>query len=42
MTAVHLRRGPWGVLQDDPALRGDAPQLDALTSLPGLLRPLRG
>ena len=42
MTPVHLRRGPWGVLQDDPAARGDAPQLDALGPLPGLLRALRG
>lgn len=42
MTAVHLRRGPWGVLQDDPGVRGDAPQLDALAPLPELLRALRG
>ena len=42
MTAVHLRRGPWGVLQDDPAARSDAPQLDGLAALPQLLRSLRG
>lgn len=42
MTAVHLRRGPWAVLQDDPETRGDAPQLNALAPLPDLLRSLRG
>jgi HAD superfamily hydrolase (TIGR01509 family) len=42
MAVVHLRRGPWGVLQDDPAARGDAPQLDGLAALPELLRSLRG
>ena len=43
MTAVHLRRGPWGVLHgDDPVLaQPDVPQLDALGPLPGLLRTLR-
>ena len=42
MTAVHLRRGPWGVLQDDEVARGEARQLDALSALPDLLRSLRG
>ena len=41
LTAVHLRRGPWGVLHaDDPALTG-VPQLDGLAELPGLLDELR-
>ncbi len=43
MTAVHLRRGPWGHLYaDDPALRHDhAHQIAGLGELPALLRSLR-
>jgi HAD superfamily hydrolase (TIGR01549 family) len=39
MTAVHVVRGPWGLLHaDDPAI---AHQVRALTELPALLRRLR-
>ena len=43
MTAVHLRRGPWGVLHGEDAVLGDAAvhQLDALDPLPQLLSGLR-
>lgn len=43
MTAVHLRRGPWGVLHaGDPALAElGVAQLDGLDALPHLLRSLQ-
>lgn len=43
MAAVHLVRGPWGMLsRDDPALQHPrAHQLDGLAELPSLLRSLR-
>ena len=43
LQAVHLRRGPWGVLHaDDPALHAPGVQrLDGLDGLPALLRRLR-
>ena len=41
LAAVHVRRGPWGVLHgDDPAL-ADVPQVSSLEALPALLRSLR-
>ena len=43
MTAVHVRRGPWGMLyRDDPALQHPrAHQVGGLAELPTLLRSLR-
>gem|GEM_PF-5335435 len=43
LTAVHLRRRPWGMLwADDPALSHPrAHQLSSLVDLPILLRSLR-
>lgn len=41
LRAVHVRRGPWGVLHgDDPALTG-VPQVSSLEELPDLLRSWR-
>lgn len=40
MTSVHVRRGPWGVLQaDDPAIEL---QVSSLGELPALLQTLPG
>ena len=39
MLAVHIRRGPWGLLHDPPA---GTRQIESLDELPELLRDLRG
>ena len=41
MTAIHLRRGPWGLLHAGDSALADAPQIATLDDLPDLLRPLR-
>jgi hypothetical protein len=34
MVAVHIRRGPWGLLHDPPS---SAIRIDSLDELPGVL-----
>jgi len=41
MAVVHVRRGPWGVLHAEQALREGLPQVASLDELPAVLRILR-